>query len=287
MMSRTCGLALSLGILLLLAIGCGHAGTFDGVFPEGDEIPGWAPAGDAQVYGRDNLYDLVNGQADSFFAYGFDRVDVQIYENAAGRQLRVEVWQMDSASNAYGLYTVSRSGAPVSIGNLGDADPGRRVDFWQDRAFVRVFAYAPEEAATLEAFAEHVSSALPSGGRPPSLVERLPGEGLVEGSEIYFHQEMSIQDHLWLGGVNILALGAETDGVLARYVLGDVAVWLLLVEYPEDAAAAVALDALIASTLDDLSAAAVDGVYVGAVFGASPSTDAETLLKNALDGEGR
>ena len=286
MMSRTGSLVLSLGVLLLLAVGCGPAGTFDGVFPEGDEIPGWAPAGDVQAFGRDNLYDLVNGQADTFFAYGFERVDVQIYENDAGRQLRVEAWQMDSASNAYGLYTASRSGEPVSIGNSGDADPGRRVDFWQDRAFVRVFAYAPEEAVTLEAFAENVSRALPSGGRRPPLVEGLPGEGLVEGSVIFFHQESSIQDHLWLGGMNILALGAETDGVLARYVLSDVAVWLLLIEYPEDTAAAAALDALTASKPSDLSVAVADGVYLGAVFGALPSIDAEKLVSSALDGVG-
>ena len=286
MTSRAGRLVLCLGILLLVA-GCAHAETGHGLFPEQDEIPGWALAGDVQVFERDNLYDLVNGQADSFFAYGFERVDVQIYENAAGRQLRVEIWQMDSASNAYGLYTVSRSGEPVSIGNLADADPGRRVDFWQDRAFVRVFAYAPEEAATLEAFAENVSSALSSGGQPPSLVEGLPGEGLVERSEIFFHQESSIQDYLWLGGVNILALGAETDGVLARYVLGDVSVRLLLVEYPDDAAAAGALDVLLASKVDGLSAAAVDEAYLGAVFGALPSTDAEKLVKSALDGVGR
>jgi hypothetical protein len=286
MMSRSGNLVFCLGVLLLV-VGCGHAGTSDGLFPEGDEIPGWAPSGDVQVYGSDNLYDLVNGQADSFFAYGFDRVDVQIYENAAGRQLRVEIWQMDSASNAYGLYTMSRSGEPVAVGNLGDADPGRRVDFWQDRAFVRVFAYTPEEAATLEAFAENISSALPSGGRPPSLVEGLPGEGRVEGSEIFFHQESSIQDHLWLGGMNILALGAETDGVLARYIRSDVSVWLLLVEYPDEAAAAAALDALIADGPENLSASVADGVHLGAVFGALPSTDGENLVSSALDGAGR
>lgn len=286
MMSRIGSLVLCLGVLLLAA-SCGHAGALHGLFPERDEIPGWAPAGDVQVFGRDNLYDLVNGQADSFFAYGFERVEVQTYANGAGRQLLVEIWLLESASNAYGLYTMSRSGEPVSIGNLADADPGRRVDFWQDCAFVRVFAYAPEEAATLEAFAENVSSALPSGGRPPSLVERLPGEGLVEGSEIYFHQEMSIQDHLWLGGVNILALSAETDGVLARYVLSDVEILLLVVEYPEDGAAAAALDALTASKSDDLSAAVADGVYLGAVFGALARTDAEKLISSALDRVGR
>lgn len=172
----------------------------------------------------------------------------------------------------------------MSIGNSGDADPGRRVDFWQDRAFVRVFAYALEDAAILEGFAGSVSRALPSGGRRPSLVEGLPGEGLVEGSVIFFHQESSIQDYLWLGGINVLALGAETDGVLARYVLGDVAGWLLLVAYPNDAAAAAALDALAANSSDDLSAAVVQGVHLAAVFGALPNTDAERLVISALDG---
>ena len=281
MMGRIGTLALCLGALLVV-VGCGHAQSSQGLFPDRDAVPGWEPVGDVQAYQRSNLYDLVNGQADSFFAYGFEQVHVQTYENGAGGQLRVEIWQMDTPSNAYGLFTMFRSGQPVSIGNSGDADPGRRVDFWQDRAFVRVFSFAPEDAATLESLAAEVSSALPSGGRLPPLIERLPQEGLTENSEIFFHEETSIQDRLWLGGQNILVLGPETDGVFARYLVGDAAAWLLLIDYPESAATAAALEALTAHGFDNLGAADMEGGLLGAVFGAMPSTDAQRLLTTAL-----
>jgi hypothetical protein len=269
---------------LLLTATCGRPGPSQDLFPGRDAIPGWTPVDGVHLFGSDNLYELVDGQADSFFAYGFEQVQVQAYENATGGLLRVEVWQMDTASNAYGLYTMLRSGEPVAIGNSGDADPGRRVDFWQDRTFVRVFSFAPEDADMLKSFAARVSSALPSGGQPPSLIEVLPKEGLVKGSEVFFHRETSIQDYLWLGGQNLLSLDAETDGVLARYLIRDTAVWLLLVEYPDDTAAAAALDILAASEFDNMSAVAVEGGLLGAVFGAVPNADAEQLLMMALDG---
>ena len=257
--------ALCLGAVLLV-VGCGHIAPSDSAFPASDVVPGWTPVDAVQVFDHENLYDLVNGQADSFFVYGFEQVRVQTYESATGGQLRVEIWQMDTASNAYGLYTMLRSGEPVSIGNLGNADPGRRVDFWQDRAFVHVFSFAPEDAVTLESFAAEVSGSLPSGGRQPKLIERLPQEGRVERSEVYFHQETSIQDRLWLGGQNVLSLGPETDAVLAQYAIGDVTAWLLLVEYPGGAAADAALEALIAHGIDSLSATEVESGILGAVF---------------------
>ena len=285
-MMRKTGIRLIWLATLLLAAGCGRAEPSHDLFPDREAIPGWTPAGEAQVFDSDTLYDQVNGQADSFFVYGFEQVHVQTYENAAGGLLRVEIWQMDTASNAYGLYTMLRSGEPVAIGNAGDTDPGRRIDFWQDRAFVRVFSFTPENPATLEMFAVQVASALQPGGQPPPLIERLPKEGLVQDSEVFFHQETSIQDYLWLGGQNLLSLGAETDAVLARYLIHDTGVWLLLVGYPEDAAAAKARETLAASEFDNMSAVAVEGGFLGAVFGALSKTDAEQLLTIALDGGG-
>lgn len=270
-------------VILLLA-GCGRAEPWSDLFPDREAIPGWTRADRVQVFDSGNLYDLVNGQADAFFAYGFEQVAVQTYESAAGGQVRVEVWQMDSASNAYGLYTTFRAGAPVAIGNTGDTDPGRWVNFWQDRYFVRVFSIVPENAATLETIAREVAGALPSGGERPSLIERLPKEGLVADSKVFFRQEISIQDHVWLGGQNLLSLGAETDAVLAGYEIQGTRVWLLLVEYPDDAAASASLEALAAGEFDNLSAAAVQGELFGAVFGTLPSADAEQLLMIALNG---
>jgi len=285
-MMRRAGIRLIWLAALLLAAGCGRAEPSHDLFPDLGAIPGWTPVGEAEVFDSDNLYDLVNGQADSFFVYGFEQVHVQTYENAAGGLLRVEIWQMDTASNAYGLYTMLRSGEPVAVGNAGDTEPGRRIDFWQDRAVVRVFSFAPENPATLEIFAVQVARVLPPGGQPPPLIERLPKEGLVQDSEVFFHQETSIQNHLWLGGQNLLSLDAETDAVLARYLIHDTGVWLLLVQYPEDAAAAAAMEALAAPEFDNFGAVAVEGGLLGAVFGALPKTDAEQLLMSALEGGG-
>ena len=175
-MMRRAGTMLTWLAMLLVVAGCGRAEPSHDLFPDRDAIPGWAPVDEVQVFDSDNLYDLVNGQADSFFVYGFEQVHVQTYESAAGGVLRVEIWQMDTASNAYGLYTMLRSGEPVAIGNAGDTDPGRRVDFWQDRAFVRVFSFAPENAATLEIVC-HASGQRTPIRRTTAVTDRAPAQG--------------------------------------------------------------------------------------------------------------
>jgi hypothetical protein len=54
-------------------------------------LSGWTPVDEIQVFDAETLYDLVDGQADAFFAYGFEQVAVQSYEGEDGI-LRLEVW---------------------------------------------------------------------------------------------------------------------------------------------------------------------------------------------------
>ena len=55
------------------------------VFPAANFIPGWEVSQKGETYDRDNLFNLVDGQADLFFAYGFEKVAVQRYQNEARR----------------------------------------------------------------------------------------------------------------------------------------------------------------------------------------------------------
>ncbi|MFN2220796.1 MAG: DUF6599 family protein [Anaerolineae bacterium] len=283
MMRRIGAGVLWLALVLLSLAGCGNSESWPDRFPGENAVPGWSPASEVQEFDTGNLYDLVDGQADAFFAYGFESAYVRIYENGEGEQMRVELWRLDDPSNAYGLYTALRGGEPIAIGNDGDTDAGRRVDFWQDRALVRVFAVAPQDPATLERFAKTISGALPAGGERPPLIEQLPEEGLVVDSDLFFHQEVSMQGYLWLGGENLLSLGSETDAVLARYEFEDASAWLLLVEYLQDADASAALAALSEAGLENLGAAAVQGRMLGAVFGGLPNAQSERFLMSALD----
>ncbi|MBN1876097.1 MAG: hypothetical protein JXA33_17875 [Anaerolineae bacterium] len=246
-------------------------------------MPGWETAGDVALYNSETIFNLVDGQADAFFAYGFEQVVVQTYENEEGAGLGIEVWQLATPADAYGLFTTSVAGVPVDgIGNEGDTDPGRRLVFWQDRYYVQVRARQPIADDELRAFAAGVAEALPSGGERPALVARLPEEDLESRRAIFFRQEISIQNEVWLGGENLLGLSAETEGVLAPYTQDESRVYLLLVQYPDADAAAAGLAVLNSGQVEDVSTAAAQDMLLGAVFGASDMDAAQALLQRAI-----
>jgi hypothetical protein len=283
-MSRWPFLVLGGLLLALVWAGCSENGppSLAELFPDVEEVSTWAPVGDSAIFDRDNLYDLVNGQAEAFFAYGFEQVAVQNYENALGEDLEVEIWQMATPADAYGLFTASISGVPAAIGNDGDSDPGRRLAFWQDRYFVRVRTRKALPDTGLWEVAEALSEALPTGGDRPTLLDRLPLDGLKERSELFFHEEISVQDRLWLGGENILGLGADTDGFLAGYDISGVPATLLLIQYPDARAAMAGFSALKDGALNNLVSATAQDQLLGAVLGEIDQTAAEALLTAAL-----
>jgi hypothetical protein len=292
-LSAVSGLSSFWGNLLLLAFlisGCTASKTtptpvsidLAGVFPAANAIPGWDVSQIIATYTHDDLFNLVDGQAESFFAYGFEQVAVQRYQDSAGTLLNAEVWQLATPADAYGLFSTGRIGSPAAIGNEGDSDPGRRLAFWQGRCFISLDATQTVPDETLQAFAQAISSKLPAGGERPALVERLPKSGLMEQGYLFFHEEMSIQMDVWLGGENILGLSQATDGVLGRYQVGDAIVRLMLVQYPTSGQAVEGLKALRAGTISDLGASDARGKLLGAVFGKVDSARAQTLLQEAL-----
>lgn len=275
------------GILLsgLLLFGCRSPAALPAsAFPSGDAAGGWRRAGEARLYDRQTLFNLVDGQAEAYFAYRFEQIAVQRYEKPSGESVDIEVWQMATAEDAYGVFTAQRAGQPFAIGNAGDLDPGRRLAFWQNRYYVVVRARQDTPETDLRALAGAVSARLPGGGEPPALLRLLPRAGLLETRVLFFHEEISVQDRLWLGGENILGLSTETDGVLAEYTWepGGAVIQLLLVQYPDAQAAALALERLQASPPSRLGAATVQGDRLGAVFGDLPSAEATAWLAEAL-----
>jgi hypothetical protein len=278
-------------LLVLLLVGCGSKpNSLVDVLAGMDDFPNWSPVSSVELFDRENIYALVNGQADAFFAYAFEQVAVRRYESTEGARLDVEVWQVATPADAYGLFAASIAGTPTSVGSLtgsdrhnnGDTDPGWRLAFWQNRYYVQVRARQELPDADLRRFAETVSAALPSEGERPALVDRLPSDGPVERSALFFHQEISIQSELWLGGENLLGLSDETDGVLARYDAGGAVVRLLLVQYPNAEAASAGLAALESGQVSSLVTADVHDDLLGAVLGEIDGPAASTLLAEAL-----
>jgi hypothetical protein len=284
-MSRKSPLAawLALGLAALLLGACARAPQEPpGLFPQGALPAGWRPADDAAIYARDNLYDLVNGQADAFYAYGFEQVTTQSFQGQGETQVSVQLWQLDAPTNAYGLFTASAAGTPEEIGNAGDGDVGRRLTFWQERYMAQIISRQPMEHGALLAFGRALAAALPQGGEPPALLERLPQTDRTDERPLFFREEISLQSALWLGGENILGLGPDTQGLVARYELGGQQALLLLIAYPQAEQADAARDALRASALDDLVGVESQEHLLAAVFGPIDPAAAERLMAEAL-----
>jgi hypothetical protein len=286
---KKCTLAYCWILIVLLIMGCRQRdqtpdsrASPEDVLATVRSVQGWSPKGEIQTFNKDTLYDLVNGQAEVFFAYGFERVATQTYENAAGVGLRAELWQVSTPADAYGLLTTSIAGDPIDVGNGGDTDPGLRIAFWQDRYYASVRARQEISDTELQAFTRAIAQALPKGGEVPSLVNDLPPDGLKQRSVIFFHEEISIQHVLWLGGTNVLGLSQATDGVLARYELGEHTAQVLLIQYPEAAEAQTGLTALENAEPADLVTAQAKDDVLGAVFGPVDEGQASAVLTAAL-----
>jgi hypothetical protein len=277
-----------LALCLLLLAGCADPAGERSPSPAAGQglnvaLPeGWQASEEPRPYGVEDLYALVDGQADSYYAYGFERVTVLGYLDPQGNPVRVEVWQLGSPAGAFGLYTTFRSGSLRAVGNEGDGSPGRRIDFWSDRFFVRLVAGQPLPDEELLALAQALAASLPAGGTEPALLNRLPPDGLQERATLFFHQEISIQDRLWLGGQNHLGLGPDTEGLLATYDLAGQRAHLLLVRYPHAEAARAGLQGLEAAPVEGLVAARAHGDLLAGVFGAVSAQAAERLLARAL-----
>jgi hypothetical protein len=244
----------------------------------------WRIDGDPRRYDRETLYDLVNGAADLYFSYGFVEVTVSQYVDDGGQSVRVEVYDMASEADAYGLYSYHSYGEPVDLGVDGEREPGYRLAFWQGRAFVQIVAREAVDDESLWALGQFVAESLPQGGARPALVDVLPALGRQNDSVRFFREKIALDNLLWLGTDDLLELGPDVEGVVARYKIEGQVADLLLVSYPDAARAERAHTALQANPVEGLVATRLSDRRLGAVFGAASSEASNALLETALNG---
>lgn len=273
-------------VIVMIALGaCGAPGgkgpAPQDLLPASGAVAGWERSGEVKVYVPDDLFDYMDGQAELYFVYNFEKLAVQEYQRGQEGPIIVEVYQVATPADAYGLFSFYTTGELLDLGAGGAVEPGL-ISFWQGRFYARVFAYREAEQESLAALARQVAAGMPEEGELPELVTSLPQENLVPRSARFFHQKLALDNLLWLGDENILNLSQQTDAVLAVYTYGDTQTQLLVVEYPDAAMAEAAHAALEGSGLENLSAAGQSAQYLVAVFETPDQAIANELVQKAL-----
>lgn len=232
-----------------------------------DRIKQWTVSGKDRLFDRQTIFELLNGGAEVYLHFGMKRVLAREYERPGAPSLSLLVFDMASASDAYGIFSHERAGPSAGVGQDSDHEAGL-LRFWRGRYFVSVTHYKDTKPAREAAreLGRAVASRIRKAGERPRLVGQLPAEGLDAASVRYLRSAvvlpMAVPE---LAGVD-LGLGKGAEVAVGRYSGGGAVA--VLIKLADAAAAKDALKRLIeAASLDGKVQARVCGAELLAALG--------------------
>ena len=263
------------------------------------EVAGWKWDGKDLRYNSRTLFDYIDGAAELYLAYGFQNLTVRRYEKTSRLSIVVEVYEMASPEDAYGVFSFERQDVSAGIGQ-GSEFGGGLLRFWKGKYFVSVYAEGdgPEVEPAILSAGRAAADSIPGTGAEPALIQFLPGKdlGLIEKNIRYLKSHILLNQRFFISHENILNLNRDSEAVLANYVREREKVSLLLIRYPNPGKAAEALQSFTRAYLADASGKdrvrTEDRKWTFArqfkeniilVFGAPRESDGEALLKAAED----
>jgi len=201
--------------------------------PGPGDVSGWEPADTVQVFVGEDLYLLIDGGAEIFHEYGFDRVAACEFKGDSGKMVSLEIYDMTSPEAAYGMYSfkAGRNGKAVNVGTDG-LKQGYYIIFWKDHYLVTVTGY-DNDPITLKGIAaiaatvdKHISEEKPR----PVLPSLLDLDGLSDGRTTYIKGELALNNIHVFGPPNLFAF---ESGTVADF--GDLALFVFSYASPDSA----------------------------------------------------
>ena len=222
------------------------------------KILDWESVGQAAVYDRKTSYDYMDGGAEVYLAFDFRNAFVRKYKNPSGEEIALDIYDMGSPEEAFGVFSCDREDPEAGIGQESEYGFGL-LRFRQGRFFVSITAAGDEkraEKAILE-LGKAVVPLLGPAGPAPDLLQCLPESGLKENRTSYFHAAVNLNNRFFISSENILGLGKDTDCVFAEYAAGPEETGdLLIVRYQDEDRAKAACESFLKAYLPEADPAA-------------------------------
>ncbi len=216
------------------------------------QIAGWTAEPADRLYDPTTIFEYIDGAGEVYRAYNMRSCLSRRYENPQGPAIVLDIFDMGSPDDAFGVFTHDADGEVVPIGQDGRFRPGW-LNFWKHRYFVSVYAEEETQAAAeaVKELGRRVASGIPQEGKRPKIVDLLPADGLDSKRIRYLHHPVVLNYHYYLSDENILNLTPETEAVLADYQRGEQHSRLLLINYPNQREAETAFTGFRRSYLPD------------------------------------
>ena len=165
------------------------------VFPD---LQGYKLQTNYPVFIPDNLWDFINGAADTYLTYAF--VDLHVAEYKKGRNvIKLEIYRHSNNTMAFGIYSTERSPSFrfMNLGAQGYNADGA-INFFTGNYYVKIKTYS-KKLKTLQAtetLSIKVANMLGGETKMPDLLSRFPLEGKKLNEEMFINE--SVLGHSFL-----------------------------------------------------------------------------------------
>jgi len=206
-----------------------------------DAVAGWKRADPPDIYTPENLSTYIDGGAELYISYNFKNALSLKYTDAADNEIAVDIFDMGSAPDAFGVFAHSRETIDDRFGQGSEYAAGL-LTFWKDRYYVSILAY-PETAEKREVVFElgrTIAGGIGRDGALPPIIALLPAENLLPETVRYFHHYIWLNSFHFVSHENVLNIGNDTPAALGKYRQDGGTYFLLLVRYPDAARAEAA-----------------------------------------------
>ena len=190
-----------------------------------DILDGWTLIDGPHLYTKKTLFEHIDGQAELFFKYGFQRSVFAIYQNKKhqGNQIELDIYDMGNVLQAFGIFSRFRNeDQPGGIG-LDSYLDDRSVFFYKGKYFVILYA-TKSNPSTLKQWAAKIASRIVDTSSQPKEIGYFPKNGLKPGSIQYFSEGLLGHQFLERGfqGTYIEKVEVKAQGkVKAKVEVGD------------------------------------------------------------------
>ena len=235
------------------------------------QVLDWKASGEDAVYDRKTLYDYMDGGAEVYLGFDFRQVFVRKYADAEENEIVLDIYDMGSPAEAFGMFSCDRQDPEAGIGQGSEYGPGL-LRFWRGRYFVSITVSGNEdkaEKAVLD-LGKAVAPLLGPDGAPPDMIKLLPAAGLIAEKTAYFHNNVHLSNRYFVSSENVLNLDEKTECLFAEYndpvvsdnpvgaadpvvadnpVVAEGAARLLVVRYPDASRAGAAAASFLKAVL--------------------------------------
>ncbi len=201
--------------------------ALDGIAPAS-----WSQYGTTEFFTADTLYEKINGRAEQYLAYEVATLECASFANDSGQYVDVYLYTMQSALNAFGIYSVERSPDGVSL-SIADRSyrSGTGIFLWQGDHYAQIIGSdgTATVSKTVDDIATRIAGDLAPASVPPWGLALLPKAGMVTGSTQFYRKDALGLDYL-------------PETFLARYAAAEEPVTLFISRAENETNAGAVLD---------------------------------------------